>query len=82
MVNREKVFKTCARSAVLYGSETWPLSTEDLLQIKRWDHAMIRWLSNSKIEQEHSTEDLSRRIHVHHFEDVFRRNRLRLSGDL
>ena len=35
MVNREKVFKTCARSAVLYGSETWPLSTEDLLQIKR-----------------------------------------------
>ena len=40
---------------------------------------MIRWLSNSKIEQKHSAEDL-RRIHVHHIEDVLIWNRVRLSG--
>ena len=37
---------------------------------------MIRWLSNVKIEQKHSTEDLRRRIHVHHIKDVLRWNRL------
>ena len=30
LVNLGKVFKACIRSAVLYGSETWPLPTEDL----------------------------------------------------
>ena len=43
---------------------------------------MIRWLSNVKIEQKHSTEDLRRRTHVHHIEDVLRWNRLRLFGHL
>ena len=30
LANRRKVFKACVRSVVLYGSETWSLSTEDL----------------------------------------------------
>ena len=82
LVNRGKVFKTCVISVLLYGNETWPLSTEGLSRIKRCDYAMIRWLSNVKIKQKHSTEDLRRRIHVHHFENVLRWNRLRLSGHL
>ena len=82
LVNRGKVFKACVRSVLLYGSETWPLPTEDLSRIKRCDHAMIRWLSNVKIEQKHYTEDLRRRIQVHHIEGVLRWNRLRLSGHL
>ena len=45
LVNRGKVFKAVVRSVLLYASETWPLSTEDLSRIKRCDHAMIRWLS-------------------------------------
>ena len=69
------------RSFLQYGKETLSLSVEDLPQIKRCDHAMICWLSNVKIEQKHSTEDL-RRINVHHIEDVLRWNRLRLSGHL
>ena len=48
LVNRGKVFKACVRSVLLHGSETWPLSTEDLSRIKRCGHAMIRWLSNLK----------------------------------
>ena len=43
---------------------------------------MIRWLSNVNTEQKHSTEDLRRRINVHHIKDVLRWNRLRLSGHL
>ena len=70
------------RSFLQYGKETLSLSVEDLPQIKRCDDAMICWLSNAKIEQKHSTEDLRRRINVHHIEDVLRWNRLRLSGHL
>ena len=58
LVNHGKVFKARIRSALLYGSETWPLTTEDFSRIKRCDHAMIRWLSNVKIKQKHATEDL------------------------
>ena len=48
------LFPTCItidsdENVLLYGSETWPLSTEDLSRIKRCDHAMIRWLNNAKI---------------------------------
>ena len=50
LVNHGKVFKASVRSVLLYGSEIWPLSTEDLSQIKRCDHAMICWLSNVKTE--------------------------------
>ena len=80
-VNCGKVFKACVRSVLLYGSETWLLSTEDLSQIKICDIAMIQWLSNVK-KQKHSTEDLRGRIHVYHIEDVLRWNRLMLSDHL
>ena len=51
LVNRGNVFKVCVRNVLLYGSETWSLSTKDLLQIKRCDHAVISWLNYVKIEQ-------------------------------
>ena len=82
LVNRGKVFNACIRKVVLYGKETWPLSTEDLSRIKRCEHAMIRWLCNVKIEQKYSTVVLRRRIHVHYIDDILRWNRLRLSGRL
>ena len=51
-------------------------------QIKRCDYATIPWLSSVTIEQKHSTEDLRRRIHVRHSEDILRWKRLRLPGYL
>ena len=81
LVNCRIVFKACVRSVFLYGSGTWSLSKENLSQFKRCDHA-ICWLCNVKKEQKHSTEDLRRKIHVHYIEDIFRWNRLRLSGHL
>ena len=38
--NRGKAFKACVRSVLLYGSETWPLSTEDLSGIHHDDVTM------------------------------------------
>ena len=50
LANCGKVFKACVRTVLLHGSETWPISTEDLAHIKRCDHAMICWICNVKIE--------------------------------
>ena len=36
-----KIFKTTIKSVLLYCSETWPVSTGDLPQIKTSDHRMI-----------------------------------------
>ena len=82
LVNHRKILMACIRSVLLYGSETWQLSIEDLPRIKRCDHAMIHRLYNFKIEQNQSTEDLRRRIHVYYIQDILRWNRLGLSGHL
>ena len=80
LAKRGNLFVTCARSVLLYGSETWPLSKDDLYRIKRCDHAMLRWICGVKITQPHSTESLRRRLQVPCIEDVLRENRLRLFG--
>ena len=55
---------------LLYGSETWPMSTGDLSHIKTSDHAMIWWICGVKKKQQHSTEDLRRRLDLQNVEDV------------
>ena len=71
---------TCARSVLLYGSETWPLSKDDLYRLKRCDYAMLRWICGVRIMQPHSTDNLRRRLQVPCIEEVLRWNRLRLFG--
>ena len=59
--------KACVRSVLLFGSQTWSISTGDLSHIKTSDHAMIQWIFGLKIK---------------HIEDVLRWNRLQLSDHL
>ena len=80
--NWGKVFKSWVRNLLLYRDETWPLSTGDLSRIKTKDHAMIPWVCSVKIKQQHSTDELRRRLRLQHTEDVLRWNRLQLSGHL
>ena len=71
---------TCARSVLLYGSETWHLSKDDLYRLKRCDHAMLRCICGVRIMQPHSTDSLRRRLQVPSIEDMLRWNRLHLYG--
>ena len=48
LLNRGKVFMACVRGLLLYGSETWPMSTGD---IKTSDIPMIQWICGVKIKQ-------------------------------
>ena len=56
----------------LYGRETWPVPTGDLSHIKTSEHTMTKWICGVKIKQQHSNEELGRRLDLQHIEDVLR----------
>ena len=42
--NLEGMSSTCVRKVLLYGSETWPVVTEDVQRLVTADNGMIRWI--------------------------------------
>ena len=77
---RGNMFAKCTRMVLLHGSQTWPLSVDDLYRLKRCDHAMLRWICGVKLSQPHSTAELRSKLKIPDVEDVLRCNRLRLFG--
>ena len=41
-----KIYEACARSAMLYGSETWPVNKEDICRIQRTEMQKAKWMCN------------------------------------
>ena len=39
---KEKIYKSCVRSAMLYGSEAWCLREKEMVILRRTERAMIR----------------------------------------
>ena len=56
----------------LYSRETWPVPTGDLSHIKTSEHTRTKWICGVKIKQQHSNEELRRRLDLQHIEDVLR----------
>ena len=77
---RGNLFVTCARTVLLYGSETWPMSQNDLYRLRRCDHAMIRWICGVKLRDRYSTANLRGKLQIPSIDDFLRWNRLRLYG--
>ena len=73
---------TCVRGVLLHGSETWPMTTGDLLHIKTSDHAMIHWIYDGKTKWPHSSGQLWKRLDLQHIEDLLTWNSIWLSGPL
>ncbi|KAI8498339.1 hypothetical protein Bbelb_242830 [Branchiostoma belcheri] len=80
--NRGHVFNSCVRSVLLYASETWPVTAEDMKRLARSDRAMVRWICSRRLADCQSTEQLRRRLGVHNIQDTVRYNRLRWYGHL
>ena len=53
-----RVYKTCVRSAMLYGSETWCLKEDDLSILRRTERAMVRSMCGVKLVDRRKTDDL------------------------
>ena len=64
-----KVYKSCARSATLYGSEAWCLREKETVILRRTERTMIRAMCGVKLLDRRNNEELMG--HVGH-KGVFR----------
>ena len=52
------VYKSCVRSAILYGSETWSLGLNEIGILQRTEKAMVRNMCGVKLIDKKSTRDI------------------------
>ena len=52
------VYRSCVRSAMLYGSETWCLRENEMIILRRTERAMVRSMCGVKLVNRKNTEDL------------------------
>jgi len=52
------VYRSCSRSAMLYGSETWCLRENEIAILRRTERAMVRAMCGAKLMEKKRTEDL------------------------
>ena len=52
------IYRSCVRSAMLYGSETWCLRENEMEILRRTERAMVRAMCGAKLMEKKRTEDL------------------------
>ena len=79
---RGRIYSTCVRRAMLYASETWPLSKPDLRRLQRNDRAMIRLMCHVKPEEVKMvpSKTLLERVGLKDLDPVVTERRLRWYG--
>jgi hypothetical protein len=71
-----KVYESCVRSSMIYGSETWPMKAEHESKLQTNDMRMIRWICGMSLRDKHKSAKLRSRLGVKAIGEVCRRNRL------
>ena len=56
------VYRSCVRSAMLYGSETWCLRENEMIILRRTERAMVRSMCGVKLVHRKNTEDLMKML--------------------
>jgi hypothetical protein len=75
-----RVYNTCVRSTLLYGSETWAVKAEQEQRLQRTEMQMVRWMCGSKLRDRVSSEELRNRLGIESVKVTIRRGRLRWRG--
>lgn len=75
-----KIYVSCVRSCMLYGSETWAVKAEQVSKLHRTEMRMIRWMSNVSLKEKKRSSDIREKMGVEAIDVVMRRNRLRWFG--
>jgi hypothetical protein len=77
-----KVYKACVQTVLVYGSETWPMKTEDLKRLERAERMMVRWMCGVSLRDRRSSTELNERLGIEGVPEIVRRGRLRWFGHL
>ena len=75
-----KVYESCVRSCMTYGSETWTLKAEHEKRLETTEMRMIRRICGVTLRDRCTNASLRDKIGVEPITDVCRRNRLRWFG--
>ena len=59
---RGRIYDTYIRPVLLYASECWAPTTENLHKLQRDDRAMIQWISNVRLEDHISSDSLLKKL--------------------
>jgi len=50
LIMRGRLYSSCVRSSMLHGSETWPVSKENVVALQRAEMRMVRWMCGVKLK--------------------------------
>jgi hypothetical protein len=75
-----KLYVSCVRSCMIYGSETWPVKAVHEAKLDRTEMRMIRWMCGVSLSEKVPSVKLRERMGVESIKEVIRRNRLRWFG--
>ena len=77
---RGMVYDTFVRSAMLYASECWPITSNEISRIRRTDRAMIRWICGVKLKDRVQSDSLLKKLQITDAEELLRTKRLSWFG--
>ena len=78
--SRGYAYNACVHSVLLYASETWAATQEDVSRLNRNDMMMIRWICSAKLRDKVPSEELRSRLGLGSIENALRCGRLRWYG--
>ena len=77
---RSKLYTTCIRPKMTYGSETWAMNGYIKNLFESTEMRMLRWMMGVSLKDKMRSEDIRRHASVEDIHKVMRRNRLRWYG--
>jgi len=59
-----RLYSSCVRSSMLYGSETWPVRKENVVALQRAEMRMVRWMFGIKLKDRLPSKELREKLGV------------------
>jgi len=76
LIRKGRLYSSCVRSSMLYGSETWPVRKDNEAALQRADRRMVRWMCNGKVKDRVPSKELTERLGIDDIVLVLQQNRL------
>ena len=76
LIMRGRLYSSCVRSSMLHGSETWPVSKENVVALQRAEMRMVRWMCGIKLKDRLPSKELRERLGIDDIALVLQQNRL------
>ena len=77
---RGRLYSSCVRSCMLYGSETWPVRKENVVALQQAEMRIVRWMCGIKLKDRFPSKELRERLGIDDIALVLQQNRLRWYG--